>query len=102
MQTFVKVLQRRTKRQADEVVAWRIEQVPAMGRVDIEENTRNHNGLFLKELLEESLQRLEYTASRESRETHQTVVQWRRKLLQVKPDIEGGLRWDIHVEVDIM
>lgn len=32
-----------------------VEQVAAVGRVDIEENTRNNDSLFLEEFLEESL-----------------------------------------------
>lgn len=53
--TFVEVFQRRTERQAHKVMARGIKQIPAMRRVDIEENTGYHDTFFLEELFKESL-----------------------------------------------
>ena len=53
--THVEILQRWPEREADEVVAGRVEQVPAMWGVDIEEDARDDNRLLLQQLLEECL-----------------------------------------------
>jgi hypothetical protein len=53
--TLVKVLNGRPERKTHEVMAGRVEQVASVRRVDIEEDTRDADGLFLKEFLEESL-----------------------------------------------
>ena len=53
--THVEILQRWPEREADEVVAGRVEQVPAMCGVDIEEDARDDNRLLLQQLLEEGL-----------------------------------------------
>lgn len=37
------------------MVARRVEEVPTMRRIDIEEDTRNHNGLLLEKLFEKGL-----------------------------------------------
>jgi len=54
----VKILQGRTKGQADEVMARRVEEVPTVCWVDIEENTRDYDGLLLQQFLEESLSKI--------------------------------------------
>ena len=56
VRTFVQVRQRRAERQANEMVARRTEQIPAMRRIDIEENARNDDGLFLQQLFKEGLE----------------------------------------------
>ena len=44
-----------------------IKQIPAVGRVYIEENTGYHNGFFLEKFFKESLKRGLYTACHASR-----------------------------------
>jgi hypothetical protein len=46
--TSIKILERRSKRKTDEVVAWRIEQIPAVRRVNVEENARYNYSLLLE------------------------------------------------------
>ena len=53
--THVQVLERRAKRDTDEVVTDGIEQVTAMRWVDVEEDARNDDSLFFEQLLEEGL-----------------------------------------------
>jgi hypothetical protein len=55
VRTSVQIFDRGAERKTDEMMTRRIEEVPAMGGVDIEEDTRNDNSLFLQELLKESL-----------------------------------------------
>ena len=55
VQTPVQVLEGRAERDPDEVVARRIEEVPAVRGVDVEEDSRDHDRLFLEELFEEGL-----------------------------------------------
>jgi len=67
MHTFVKVLQRRSERQAYEVMTRGVEQIPAVSWVYIEEDAGDHNGLFLEEFFKESLGKALYTARYPSR-----------------------------------
>jgi len=53
--THVKILQRWTKRQANKMMTRRVEEVPTVRWIDIEENTRNNDGLFLQQFLKEGL-----------------------------------------------
>lgn len=46
--TFIKILERRPERNTDEVVAWRIEQIPAVRRVNVEENAGYNYSLLLE------------------------------------------------------
>lgn len=55
MNTFIQICQRRTEREADKVVARRVEQISTMGRVDVEEDSGDHDCLFLQKLFKESL-----------------------------------------------
>ena len=55
VQTLIQVFHRRAEREPDEVVARRVEKVPTVRRVDIEEDTRDHDRLFFEELFEEGL-----------------------------------------------
>ena len=56
VQALIQVFERRTKGEPDEVVAGRVEQVSTVGGVDVEEDTRDHDRLFLQELFEEGLE----------------------------------------------
>lgn len=40
----------------------RVKQIPAMSWVYVEEDSRDHNGFFLKQFFEESLEKGMYTA----------------------------------------
>jgi hypothetical protein len=53
--TSVKILHRGPKGNPDELVARRVEQVAAVRRVDVEEDTRDYNRLLLEELFEKCL-----------------------------------------------
>ena len=53
VKTLVEVLQGWAEREADEVVAGRVEQVTAVGRVDVEEDAGDDDALLLEQLLEE-------------------------------------------------
>ena len=55
VQPLIQILERRTEREPDEVVARRIEQVSTVGRVNVEEDPRDHDRFLLEELLEEGL-----------------------------------------------
>ena len=52
---LVEVLDRRAEREAHEVVARRREEVPAVRRVDVEEDAGDDDALLLEQLLEERL-----------------------------------------------
>ena len=34
--------------------------------------------------------------------THQAVVEWRRELFEVEPDVERARRWDFDLEVEVL
>jgi len=53
--TFIEILKRWPERQANEMMAWRIEEIAAVGGVNVEKNARDHYGLFLEQFLEECL-----------------------------------------------
>lgn len=53
-----------------------------MSRVYVEKDSRNDNGLVLKQLLEE----------------YKTIVQGLRELLKIEPNVEGTVWGDIDVE----
>jgi len=72
VESLIQIFKRRTKRETNKVMTRGFEQIPTMGRVDIEEDTRDDDGLLFEEFFEEG----------------QTIVQRSRKLLKVKPDIE--------------
>lgn len=59
--TFIERLEWWAERDSDVVVAWRLEEVTSMRRVDIEKDTRNNDRLFFQQLLEECLQGDEIT-----------------------------------------
>lgn len=73
IQSPIQVLQRRPKAQPHIRMARRVEQIPPVRRVDIEEDTRNNNRLLLQQLLKE----------------REPVVYWGWKFLEVEPDVEG-------------
>ena len=54
-QTFVEILERRPEGEAHEMMARGVEEVAAVGGVDVEEDTRDDDGLFFQQLLEEGL-----------------------------------------------
>lgn len=84
-QTLIEVLERRPERQPNEVVARRVEEVPAVGGVDVEEDARDDDRLLLEELLEE----------------RQTVVERRGEVLEVEPDVErrDGRHGDVQADL---
>ena len=53
IETLVEVLERRAEREAHEVVARRVEEVPAVRGVDVEEDAGDDDRLLLEQLLEE-------------------------------------------------
>ncbi len=53
MPTFIEILKRWAKGQPDKVVAWRTEQIPAVCRIDVEENARYDNCLLFEKFLKE-------------------------------------------------
>lgn len=55
IQTLVQVLHRRTEREAHELMTRRIEEVTSVLRIDVEEDTRNDDGLFFEKLFKECL-----------------------------------------------
>ena len=55
MRTLVKILQRRSKRETNKVVAGRVEKVTTVGRVNVEEDTGDDDSLLLQQFLEECL-----------------------------------------------
>jgi hypothetical protein len=82
-------------------MAWRVEKVPAMSRVDIKEYTWNNDCLFFQEFLEESLNivRLEAAHGMNGGSTYETVIERRGKLFEVEPDVESTNRRNVDVEV---
>ena len=55
VQTHIQVLERRTEREPDKVMAGRVEEVSTVRGVDVEEDSWDHDRLFLEELFEEGL-----------------------------------------------
>jgi len=55
VQTHIQILHRRTKREPDKMVTWRIEEVSTVRRVDVEEYPRDHDRFLFEELFEEGL-----------------------------------------------
>ena len=55
VQTHIQVLERWAEREPDKVVARRVEEVSTVRRVDVEEDSWDHDRLFLQELFEEGL-----------------------------------------------
>lgn len=82
IQTLIELVQRRPEGQPHEMVARGVEQVPAMRRVDIEEDTWDDNCLLLEHFFEES----------------KTVVEGLRERLEIEPDVEGRCRRDLNLE----
>jgi hypothetical protein len=72
MRTFIKILERRAKGQPNKVVARRIEKIPAVRRIYIEEDAGDDNGLLFEKLFKE----------------RETVVDRVREILQVQPDVK--------------
>jgi len=68
----IEILEGRAKGQPDEVVARRVEEIPAVRRIYIEEDAGDDNCLLLEKLFEE----------------RETVVDRVREILQVQPDVE--------------
>ena len=85
VEALVKVLERRTEREPDEGVAGRVEEVPAVGGVDVEEDAGDDDRLLLEQLLEE----------------RQPGVERRGQLLEVEPDVERRLWWDLHFQAHL-
>lgn len=83
--TLVKIFHRRSKGQSNKVMARRVEQVPPVRRVDIEENAGNHNCLLLEQLLKEC----------------EAVVERGWQFLKVEPDVKcaGGGNIDVQAKV---
>jgi len=55
VQTHIQVLERRTEGEPDKVVARRVEEVSTVRGVNVEEDSRDYDRLFLEELFEEGL-----------------------------------------------
>ena len=68
------------------MVAGRVEEVPAVRGIDVEEDAGDDDRLLLQELLEE----------------RQAVVDWRRELLEVQPDVEGRDRRHVDVQAELV
>ena len=68
------------------MVAGRVEEVPAVRGVDVEEDAGDDDRLLLEELLEE----------------RQAGVERSGQLLEVEPDVEGCLGRDVHVQVELV
>ena len=58
IQATIKVFQRRAEGKTDEMMARGMEQIPTVRRIDVEENSRYHNGLLLEQLFKEDLENL--------------------------------------------
>ena len=58
--TFVQVLDRGPEGETDIVMTRRVEEVTTMSGVDIEEDARDDNSLFLQKFFEEGLERNKY------------------------------------------
>jgi len=86
IETLVQVLQGGTKREAHEMVARRVEEVTTVRGVDVEEDARDDDRLFLEELLEEG----------------QAVVERRGEFLEVEPDVERRVGGDGDGEADVL
>ena len=86
IETLVEVLERRAEREAHEVVARRVEEVPAVRGVDVEEDAGDDDRLLLEQLLEE----------------RQPGVERRGQLLEVEPDVERRLRRDGYVQLHLV
>jgi len=86
VQTLIQILKRRTEREPDEVMARRVEQVPTVGRVDVEEDSGDHDRSLFQELFEES----------------ETVVQGWWEVIQVQPDVERAEGWDVHFQPQLL
>jgi len=86
IKTHIEVLERRSEGDTNEVVARRVEKVAPVRWVDVEEDARDDDGLFLEKLFEE----------------RQTVVERLREVLEVEPDVEGRLGRDVDVEAKFM
>ena len=56
IQSHLQIRERRSEREPNEVVTRRVEQVSTMGRVDVEEDSRNYDGFFFEQLFEEGLE----------------------------------------------
>lgn len=82
--TFVEILKRRAKREPHKVVARRVEEVPAVRGVDVEEDAGYHDRPLLEELLEE----------------RQAVVERRGEVLEIEPNVERGDRRDGNLEAE--
>jgi hypothetical protein len=67
MPTFIEIFKWRAKGQPDEVMAWRVEQIPAVCRIYVEKDAGDDNRFLFKKLLEE----------------RKTIVDWVREILQV-------------------
>ena len=55
VQTLIQILERRTEREPDEVVAGGVEEVSTVRGVDVEEDSWDYDRSFLQELFEEGL-----------------------------------------------
>lgn len=83
----------------------REEQVTTMGRIDIEEDSGNHDRLFFQQLFEESLyKQYQYTSQHRVnlRVSYQAIIKRRRQFLETEPDIECASRGDIDVKFELM
>lgn len=107
---FIKILHWWTIGDADEVMAWGVEEIATMRGVDVEEDAGDDDSLFLQKLFEECLSETRNETSsrwsdihrslirilfakRQSMEwTHQAVINWCRELLEVEPDVECARR----------
>ena len=56
IQTHIQVLEGRSERDPDKVVAGRVEEISAVRGVDVEEDSWDHDRLFLEEFFEEGLE----------------------------------------------
>jgi hypothetical protein len=48
LRTFVQVFKGRSERKTDEMVARTMEEIPSVGRIDIEEDARNDDSVFFQ------------------------------------------------------
>ena len=55
IQALIQICKRRAERDPNKVVARGVEQVTTVGRVDVEEDSWDHDSLFFEELFEEGL-----------------------------------------------
>ena len=83
VKTQLQSLHLRTIAEPHKVVAGAIEEVATLGRVEVEEDTRDDNGLFVEQGVEES----EAVADVDGR----VLGNGRVECGQVQPDIKGGL-----------